>query len=56
MLRKLGGGAGSIIDIFFATELHFAAVGAAALGIALVTRMRTEETTAPRSRPCSRPR
>ena len=45
MLRKLGGGAGTITDTFFATELRFAAIGAAALGIALTTRMRTEETT-----------
>jgi ABC-2 type transport system permease protein len=45
MLRAMGGDAGSITDIFFSTELHFAAVGAAALGIALVTRMHTEETT-----------
>jgi len=45
MLRKLGGGSGSITDTFFATELRFAAIGAAALGIALTTRMRTEETT-----------
>ncbi|TQM63970.1 ABC transporter permease [Humibacillus xanthopallidus] len=45
MLRKLGGGAGTIIDTFFATELRFAAIAAAALGIALTTRMRTEETS-----------
>ena len=45
MLRKMGGGAGSITDTFFATEMRFAAIGAAALGIALTTRMRTEETT-----------
>lgn len=45
MLRAMGGDAGTITDIYFATELHFAAVGAAALAIALVTRMHTEETT-----------
>jgi ABC-2 type transport system permease protein len=45
MLKAMGGQAGSIIDIYFSTELHFAAVGAAALAIALVTRMHTEETT-----------
>jgi ABC-2 type transport system permease protein len=45
MLRAMGGDAGSITDIYFATELHFAAVGASALGIALITRMRTEEIT-----------
>jgi ABC-2 type transport system permease protein len=45
MLRAMGGDAGSIIDIYFSTELHFAAVAAAALAITLVTRMHTEETT-----------
>ena len=46
MLRAMGGDAGSITDIYFATELHLAAIGASALGIALITRMHTEETTA----------
>jgi ABC-2 type transport system permease protein len=45
MLRKLGGGGGTMTDTFFATELRFAAIAAAALGIALTTRMRTEEAT-----------
>jgi ABC-2 type transport system permease protein len=45
MLRALGGDAGTITDIYFSTELHFAAIGASALAIALVTRMHTEETT-----------
>ncbi|KRF43298.1 polyketide antibiotic transporter [Terrabacter sp. Soil811] len=45
MLRAMGGDAGSITDIYFSTELHFAAIGASALAIALVTRMHTEETT-----------
>jgi ABC-2 type transport system permease protein len=45
MLRAMGGDAGSIIDIYFSTELHFAAVAAAALAITLVTRMHTEEST-----------
>ncbi|MER7073771.1 polyketide antibiotic transporter [Terrabacter sp. NPDC000476] len=45
MLRAMGGDAGSVTDLYFSTELHFAAVGAAALAIALVTRMHTEETT-----------
>ena len=45
MLRALGGDAGSITDLYFATELHFAAIGASALAIALITRMHTEETT-----------
>ncbi|GAA2493271.1 polyketide antibiotic transporter [Terrabacter carboxydivorans] len=44
-LRAMGGDAGSITDIYFSTELHFAAIGASALSIALVTRMHTEETT-----------
>ena len=45
MLKALGGDAGSVIDLYFATELHFAAIGASALAIALITRMHTEETT-----------
>ena len=45
MLRRLGGGEGTIIDTFFATEIHVAAVAASALGIALVTRMRSEESS-----------
>ena len=46
LLKAMGGGvAGSVTDLFFATELHFAAIGASALAIALVTRMHTEETT-----------
>ena len=44
LLRKMGGSDGSIVDTFFATEIHVAAVAAAALGISLVTRLRTEET------------
>ncbi|WP_330476625.1 ABC transporter permease [Terrabacter sp. C0L_2] len=45
MLRAMGGDAGSVTDLYFSTELHFAAIGASALSIALVTRMHTEETT-----------
>jgi ABC-2 type transport system permease protein len=45
MLRAMGGDAGTITDIYFSSELHFAAVAAAALAIAVVTRMHTEETT-----------
>ena len=41
----MGGDAGSITDLYFSTELHFAAIGASALAIALITRMHTEETT-----------
>ncbi|WP_139142702.1 hypothetical protein [Humibacillus sp. DSM 29435] len=44
LLRKMGGCEGSLIDTFFATEIHVAAVAVAALGISLVTRMRAEET------------
>ena len=45
MLKAMGGAAGSVTDLFFSTELHFAAVGASALAIALITRMHTEEST-----------
>jgi ABC-2 type transport system permease protein len=45
MLRAMGGDAGTITDVYFATELHFAAVGASALAVSLVTRMHTEEVT-----------
>ena len=44
LLTRLGGSAGSLIDTFFATELGFAAVAVSALGIALVLRLRAEET------------
>lgn len=45
MLRKLGGGAGMIVDVFFSAELHIASVAVAAMGISLVTRLRSEETS-----------
>lgn len=45
MLEKLGGGQGTIIDTFFASELGIAAIAAAALGISLVTRLHSEETS-----------
>jgi ABC-2 type transport system permease protein len=45
LLTAMGGAAGSITDLYFSTELHFAAVGASALAIALITRMHTEEAT-----------
>lgn len=45
LLRTMGGDRGSIIDTFYATELHTLAVAAAALGVTLVTRMRSEETS-----------
>lgn len=45
MLRKLGGSAGTITDIFLATELAFIAVAAAAAGITLALRLSSEERT-----------
>ncbi|MFL6154143.1 MAG: ABC transporter permease [Ornithinibacter sp.] len=39
LLVKLGGTAGSIEDVFVATEIHFVAVAVAAVGIALVLRL-----------------
>lgn len=43
MLRKMSGGQGSTTDVFFGTELRFAALGAAAYGIAAALRLRSEE-------------
>ncbi|KRE43793.1 ABC transporter permease [Knoellia sp. Soil729] len=43
MLKALGGSAGSITDIFLATELAFVAVAAAAAGISLALRLASEE-------------
>ena len=43
MLKALGGSAGTITDIFLATELAFAAVAAAAAGISLALRLASEE-------------
>lgn len=45
LLRRFGGDDGTIVDTFFATELGVAAVIASALGISIVTRMRSEETS-----------
>ena len=45
MLRKMGGGQGSLLDAFFGTELRFLAVGAAAYGIATALRLRAEENS-----------
>ena len=45
LLRKLGRGIGSITDVFFAAEIHISAFAVAAMGISLVTRMRSEETS-----------
>ena len=44
MLRKMSGGQGSLLDVFFGTELRFLAVGAAAYGIATALRLRSEES------------
>jgi ABC-2 type transport system permease protein len=48
LLRKLSGAAGrqvQLVDIFFTTELHIIAIAVAALGISIITRLRTEETS-----------
>lgn len=43
MLRKMSGGQGSILEVFFGTELRFLAVGVAAFGIATALRLHSEE-------------
>lgn len=43
LLKQLGGSAGTITDIFLATELAFVAAAAAAAGISLALRPATEE-------------
>lgn len=43
MLAKMGGSVGTITDIYLATELRFAAAGAAAAGIMLANRLAVEE-------------
>ena len=47
LLRKLSGTTGevSLIDTFFTTELHIIAIAVAAMGISIVTRLRSEETS-----------
>jgi len=45
LLRKLGRGIGSLTDTFYVAEIHIAAIAVAAMGISLVTRMRSEETS-----------
>ncbi|QGN56600.1 ABC transporter permease [Nostocoides sp. HKS02] len=45
MLRKMSGGQGSLVDVFFGAELRFLAIGAAAYGIATVLRLRSEESS-----------
>lgn len=43
MLKKLGGSAGTITDIFLATEFAFVGVAAAAAGISMALRLASEE-------------
>lgn len=43
MLKRLGGSAGSLMDIYFSTELRMAAGAAAAAGVALALRLSKEE-------------
>ena len=45
MLRKMSGGTGSLVDVFFGAELRFLAIGAAAYGIATTLRLRSEEAS-----------
>ena len=45
LLRAIGGDTGSVVDLYFATELHIVAVVSAALGIVLVNRIHTEEVS-----------
>lgn len=45
MLRQLGGGEGTLLSIFFSTEIRFMAFGTAAFGIATTLRLRSEETS-----------
>ena len=45
MLRKMSGGQGSLLEVFFGAELRFMAVGAAAYGITTALRLRSEEAS-----------
>jgi ABC-2 type transport system permease protein len=45
MLRKMSGGQGSLVDVFFGTELRFLAIGVAGYGIATALRLRSEESS-----------
>jgi len=45
MLRRMSGGSGSLVDVFFGTELRFLAVGAAAYAVTTVLRLRSEESS-----------
>lgn len=44
MLRKLGGNASTLTDLFLSTELSFLAIGAGAYGISAALRLRSEES------------
>jgi ABC-2 type transport system permease protein len=44
MFRRLSGGRGSLLEVFFGTEVRFLAVGAAAYGVATALRLRSEES------------
>ncbi|MEO6414016.1 MAG: polyketide antibiotic transporter [Pedococcus sp.] len=44
MLRKMSGGQGTLLDVFFGTELRFLAIGVAGFGIATALRLRSEES------------
>jgi ABC-2 type transport system permease protein len=43
MLRRMSGGQGSLLDLFFGTELRFLAIGVAAYGITTALRLHSEE-------------
>lgn len=43
MLRQMSGGQGTLLEVFFGTEIRFIAVGVAAFGIAAALRARSEE-------------
>lgn len=45
MLRKMSGGNGSLVDVYFGAELRILAIGAAAYGIATTLRLRSEESS-----------
>lgn len=45
MLRTMGGGQGTLTEVFFGTELRFLALGAAAYAIAATLRLRSEESS-----------
>ena len=56
LLEKLGGSAGTVEDIYVATEIHFVAAAVAAAGIALVLRLVGVRAVGPRRGRARRPR